>query len=359
MGVIAMVYVIMLVFICIQISFAQDNIYEKMSPKEVFETLCSSCHGKDGGSIPENQWRSMGLDVPPANFRDKLFSSKEPLRDWINVIRDGGEKHGFSKHMPSFKDLLSEEKIRELALYLKSLGYDKNYPQGEMNFTRGFWTTKAFPEDEFLYIGGFTNYKDEKNLYKQTFYLGKRFGPAYQWEIKASSFHQSGVKTTGEIEGGLKWAFYHNLFQRFIAAIGAEVSLPVNSDEKWSYSPYIAIGKGFGERLSLQLSSKFIHTPDTKEQILRTSGVLHYLTSVRTKRTIVPGIEIKTEKNLRDGSGIKTWIIPQIYAGLSKRGHVAFALGFEKPLFDGAKDKYSIRAFILWDFAEGGFLEGW
>jgi hypothetical protein len=54
--------------------------------------------------------------------------------------------------MPAFGNILSEQKIKELALYLKSIGYDKRYPQGELNFLRTHYTTKAFPEDEFIYI---------------------------------------------------------------------------------------------------------------------------------------------------------------------------------------------------------------
>ena len=51
-------------------------------------------------------------------------------------------------------------------------------------------------------------------------------------------------------------------------------------------------------------------------------------------------------------------MIPQLYAGLSKGGHVAFAFGVEIPLTDEAYH-YRIRTFLLWDIADGPFWRGW
>lgn len=204
-----------------------------MKPEEIFETLCSSCHGKDGSGNPN--WKEMGLDTPPANFRDRKFNSREPLSDWIRVIRDDGANHGLSKYMPAFGNILSERKIKELALYLKSLGYDKRYPQGELNFLRTHYTTKAFPEDEFIYITQIS-----KNYFSHTLYFAQRIGPIYQYEIKGKQIFENS-RVSWEIELGLKSTIFHNKENLTILSGGVETAVPIKSEEEFSLIPYIAL----------------------------------------------------------------------------------------------------------------------
>ena len=39
--------------------------------------------------------------------------------------------------------------------------------------------------------------------------------------------------------------------------------------------------------------------------------------------------------------------------------HVALNLGVELPLNDKARHDWRAQVFLIWDFADGGFFEGW
>lgn len=316
----------------------------------IFQNLCSRCHGSDGRGVED--FAKLGLDVPPANFTDPAFNSREPKYVWKRVIRDGGARHGYSSFMPSFGGVLSEKKIDELVGYIKNLGYDPKYPQGELNFTRSFFTSKAFPEDEIIYIGNFGRSSD-KASYKQTFYFAKRLGPVFQLEIKNTFVHSNDF--SGEIEGGVKWNIVHLEESLIISSLGLELSLPYSSDEKFSYIPYIAFGKGFGPKVSLQASSKLKHSPSSGDMEIILSSVLHYVPTIEVGRVVIPAIEFLAD--YKDKKVIP-FVVPQLYFSLTRRGHVALNLGFKQPLRKN-DEKFSVVGFLLWEFVDGWFFEGW
>jgi hypothetical protein len=55
---------------------------------------------------------------------------------------------------------------------------------------------------------------------------------------------------------------------------------------------------------------------------------------------------------------VKFAVLPQVHMGLTRGGHVALNLGVELPLSDQVYD-YRARLTLLWDFADGGFFQGW
>jgi len=50
--------------------------------------------------------------------------------------------------------------------------------------------------------------------------------------------------------------------------------------------------------------------------------------------------------------------VPQLRFGLSKPGHIAFTMGVELPL-TGENYDYRLRAYLLWDMADGPVWQGW
>ncbi|MCS7213134.1 MAG: cytochrome c [Candidatus Calescibacterium sp.] len=320
--------------------------------ERIFHTLCSTCHGKDGGGISDEDVQKLGLDKAPANFRDVQFSSREPKYVWKRVIRDGGERHGYSRYMPSFGNVLSEAQIDQIVRYIKGLGYDPSYPQGELNFTRAIFTAKAFPEDEFIYIGNYT--KSKLVSYKQTFYFAKRIGNVYQVEFKNSFIHSSDF--SGEFETGVKWNFLHLEHNLIISSFGFEVAIPYMSDEKWVYAPYLAFGKGFGNRFSFQISSKLMHSLVSKEIKLNLSSAFHFIPTVEVGRTIIPALEFLADYSPKEDY-LVPYLVPQLYFSISKRGHLALNIGFKQPLRT-SDEKFSVVGFLLWEYIDGWFFEG-
>lgn len=328
---------------------------------EIYQRACAACHGPDGRGYPGGEWRERtGLLTPPPDFTDPKFNSREPLADWVIVIRDGGRVMGLSPQMPSFGLVLAEAKIRELARYLKSFGNDARYPPGELNFHRGHRTTKAFPEDELLLISSYERTRSGGTVFRETLYYAHRLGPRYQWEVKGTPTFTTGEAVSGEVEVGLKWAVAYDLAQRWIFTVGLEPAFPVRSDEKWSATLYSTFGKALGDRWTLQSSLYLKWSPPEGAEgwTLRWSGVVHGIfTSAR--RGLFPALEWTVERGLHAGARTQVWLLPQVYAALSRRGHVALSVGPEIPVRRDPDVRFRIRAFLLWDYADGPFWVGW
>lgn len=72
--------------------------------REIYATYCESCHGIDG--------RSMVPGTPDFSSGDTLF---RPDSDLFTQIRQG------KGTMPSFRGMLSDDEIRDVIAYLRSL----------------------------------------------------------------------------------------------------------------------------------------------------------------------------------------------------------------------------------------------
>ena len=126
-----------------------------MNGKQIYEVFCAKCHGIDGkGNIPEEI--KQNWDVPPPDFTDGYFNTREARKDWYAVIKYGGASRGLSRTMPAFGDVFTDQQIYETIEHIKSFVDQKKYPQGELNFIRAHYVTKAYVEQEFILIPTFT-----------------------------------------------------------------------------------------------------------------------------------------------------------------------------------------------------------
>ena len=344
---------------------AQTNILETLPAAEVYRQACAACHGPDGRGYPGGEWRKRtALKVPPPDFTDPKFSSREPLADWITVIREGGPSRGLSSQMPAYGPVLSEHKIRELAMFIKTLGHDPRYPQGELNFLRALITAKAFPEDEFILIFRHDRlHTAEDGSYRvlPTVYYAHRFGPDGQFEIKATPEIEPGTtRTPWELELGLKWSLIHDLHRLWILTIGAETVIPIRSEDPVQIAPYVAVGKALGDRFTLQTSAHLMLStrPTEAPSRVRFSAILHWLPT-DSPRGLFPGLEVFLQRDLRAGRSFQVWLAPQLRITLTRRGHLALTVGPVWELTHTQEIRYRIHAFLLWEYVDGPFWEGW
>ena len=79
----------------------------------VYKTYCVLCHGHlaDGKTKSVNLYDSVSLAIKPM-----------PLKYYAKIIRDGGAAVGKSGYMPSWRDELSNEQIRDVVAYLSVVG---------------------------------------------------------------------------------------------------------------------------------------------------------------------------------------------------------------------------------------------
>ena len=344
----------------------EETPLEKMSGKQIYVQFCARCHAEDGTGNVEPEVLA-GLEAPPPDFTDGYFSSREKRKDWQAVVAHGGSVRGLSMSMPAWNDALSENQIAETVEYVKSFVDQSLYPQGELNFFRGHVTTKAFVEQEALLIpshefkkqGGVTTHAT-----KVVAYYANRFGNRFQYEAKLPFRRISAGGSTatgiGDLELGLKYAFYDNYTSLTILTAGLEAALPTGSEAKGFGAgtvvavPYFAAAQGIGDVVQLSTSVK-VETPLDRakgDPELRAS-FLSMLTLSESKQGLFPGIEVFFKKNLSAAEHSLS-IIPQAYWGITPRGHLALSLGIELPVagtkpFDGR-----IVAFFLWDYVDGG-----
>lgn len=82
---------------------------------EIYATRCVLCHGKYGEG--DGRMSKILKSPPPAN----LTRSYLPDDYLTQIIREGGEAMGRSKHMPPWKDQLNDQEISHVIDYLKTI----------------------------------------------------------------------------------------------------------------------------------------------------------------------------------------------------------------------------------------------
>lgn len=86
--------------------------------KAVYEKNCALCHGPAGqGNGP----MSSGLSPRPKDLTSKAVIGKRSDWEVYLVIRDGGKALGLSPQMFSYKTLLEDQEIRDVAAYVRTL----------------------------------------------------------------------------------------------------------------------------------------------------------------------------------------------------------------------------------------------
>ena len=87
--------------------------------EEIYKAQCLKCHGTEGkGDGPT----ATMLKLPKVgNLSDKESMKQYSDEDLFKIITEGGSAFGKSKVMPSYKNKLSEDEIRSLMEFLKTL----------------------------------------------------------------------------------------------------------------------------------------------------------------------------------------------------------------------------------------------
>lgn len=340
-----------------------DDSAQYQRGEAIFQANCATCHGPQGGPDPDSPLvKSLG--VVPANFADPLFNSREPSGDWKLVITHGGGALGFSEQMPAFGETLSEQDIDAVLVYIKTLGGEHDYPDGDLNLFLPIRTKKAFPEDEWVWKQRYTE-QDGDNTWKNTLEYEFRVGQRGQGIMELTHESGGGDSEFGHFEPGFKYVLKHDLRKGYILTAAAQVGIPLNSGANWEFLPYLAFGKVLSDSFILQGSGRLkLDLEDSDASSAELASIVHW-THTPWPRNVFPALEVVAEVPFERGSGpdrksaVQWSVLPQARIGLNKRGNIALNVGVELPLND--TERYDWRAYVyfIWDFADGGLLEGW
>jgi mono/diheme cytochrome c family protein len=377
-------FLLLLLWMWVPAVFA-GNLPEKLGlhgGRSIYEAACAACHGHQGEGTPTDV---AGFDQPDTfpHFNKCDETTPEYTRDWKAVILQGGAARGFSHIMPSFGGVLTSKQADEVVAYLRSLCPDKTWPLGELNVPRALLTEKAFPESETVLTSAI-NAQGPAGITNELVYeriLGKHdqleVAVPFQWAHREGGGSAGGL---GDIAAGVKHVLFSSVHPPrdgpfsdstgSILSVQGEILLPTGSTAHGFGSGYPGLGL-FAAYDQVFPAQTFMQVQAGVDLPLRTTHVARSA-FVRTAfgKTFVEGgeigprlwtpmLEVVTNRDLGRGAVTDFDVMPEFQVTLNRRQHVRAALGYLVPVNNTAGRPRQIEFYVLWDWFDGGLLEGW
>ncbi len=342
--------------------------------RSLFLAACANCHGADGTGSVTHQ---ISLPVEPPDFTESRFASREPKGDWAGVVTLGGPLRGFDRMMPAFGDALTREEVDLILDYMQTLYDDKSWPRGEFNIPRALGTEKAFPEDEIVFktdVGtGDVGAVGHKLIYEN------RIGSQSQlevvipigWSEGSDSLGPTGDWSLGlgDVAIGLKRAIFHDLGIGSIVSVTIEAILPTGDESQGFgkgftvFEPFVTYGQILPLNAFFQLQAGVELPTNTDEAenegLLRMAIGKTFTVGGEWGRAFSPMVEFLGKRELADGHAAVWDIMPEMQVTLNQRQHIMANFGVRLPLTQTAGRNPQFLFYILWDWFDGGFTEGW
>lgn len=356
---------------------AQDDWSSLKSGKEVFEAACVSCHGTRGTGVD----RSLrGFEVTPPDFTDCEFSSREPNIDWFGIAHSGGPTKGFNRLMPAFGDVLSKQQIEAAVEHVKTFCKERRkWPVGEFNLAKPLNTGKAFPENEVAWSIATT--VEEPVSINAKFVVARRIGARHQLEAaipvgvqQVEQVRPDGGKTldwgagAGDLVVAWKTVLWHSLPAGTIGSVALDVFFPTGdvadgfSDGIFAFEPALAVAQiipylGF---IQLQGGAELSTDTDKASHAVFWRGAFgRTFRKDGFGRAWSPMVEVLGVAEFDDEVVVDWDIVPQLQVALSLRQHVRLGMGVLLPLTEFSERPIELQAYLIWDWYDGGFTEGW
>ncbi|MEJ7812070.1 MAG: cytochrome c [Gemmatimonadaceae bacterium] len=346
-----------------------------LSGRQLYEAACASCHGGDGRGADRAQ---VGFDDPLPDFTDCSFASREAEQDWSAIVRDGGRVRGFSRRMPAFGDALTGEQIARVVTYLRTLCRDGSWPRGELNLPRPIATEKAFPEDEVIFTAGTVTARGQGSLTHELIYE-RRIGARSQWELvvpfgtRERPASAGGGWTSGQL-GDIALAFKRALYHDSdgdeggtIVSAQGEVVFPSGDagagfgSGTYLFEPALLAGRTLPGNSFVQAQGGVELSGNTDKASDEAFWRVALGTTLarRFGRSWSPMVELTGAREMESGARSEWDVIPQMQVSLSKRQHILASIGARFPLGPREGRARELVAYLLWDWFDGGLLDGW
>lgn len=332
--------------------------------RDLYEATCASCHGVDGTG---GAAVAAGFPLAPPDFTDCNFATREPDTDWLSVVHQGGPARGFDRVMPAFGQALTLAEMRLVLDHVRTFCRVRAWPRGELNLPRAQVTSKAYPEDE----AAVRVIASERELVTRLVYA-RRFGARAQLEVIAPFIYAE--QASGDWAGGIgdlavsaKRVLGHSLARGAIVSGAIEVVMPTGRTDRGFgagttvFEPYLAYGQILPARafLQLQIGGGVPYDRDVPDEVFA-RGVLGWrLTPHRFGRLWSPMVEVVSTREVVDGAPTHVDIVPELQVTLSARQHVVANVGVRIPITEREGRDTQVLAYVIWDWFDGGFLEGW
>lgn len=331
--------------------------------REVYETICITCHGPDGRGGVNPAIERM---VKPPDFSDCAFAAREPDRGFLAVAHQGGPARGFSPLMAPWGSTFTEQELALAIGHIRSFCGDQRWPRGELNLPRPLVTAKAFPEDEAV-----VSTSSQSGQVVTKVHYERRFGPLNQFEliVPIASVDRAPGRAAGlgDIALEYKRTLAHSLSRGNIFSLTGELVLPTGSRARGlgkGYAvlePFATFGQVLPANSFIQVQAGFALPLEREhdDELFWRAAVGTSLEATRFGRVWSPMVELLAARPLVAGAKINWDVLPGMQVTLNARQHVRLAGGLRVPVTNTGGRKKSVIVYLLWDWYEGGFFQGW
>ena len=349
------------------------EIYRQQTGRTLYETACAACHGSDGSGAA---LASVAFEEPLPDFTSCTFATREPDADWIAIAHQGGPVRGFSRMMPSFGGILGEEELGRVMAYIRTLCTDPRWPRGELNLPRAMFTEKAYPEDELVWTIDTPLEGSDVDVMNEIVYE-KRMGARSQFEIvvpfgarrrnAAGAGSSEWIGGLGDVVFGLKHTLLHSLSAGSILSLGGEVKLPTGKEDEGFgggttvFESFLSYGQVLPAESFLQFQAvgEFPTASDKANEVVGRGVVGKTFAEGRWGRSWSPMLELQAKREMMDAAEWELDLAPQLQVSLNTRQHILGNIAVLIPLTATAGRSARIYMYVLWDWFDGGLLQGW
>jgi mono/diheme cytochrome c family protein len=347
---------------------ARSRTPEEQTARDSYQSACAACHGPDGRGVSPS---TLGFDTLVPDFTDCSFATPEPDADWMAVVHDGGPARAFDRRMPAFGGALTEATLRQILDYIRGFCPDPAWPRGELNLPRALVTEKAFPENEAVLTS--TVGTSGAGHVGNEFLYERRFGAGSQLEIAVPLLVQEDAgggwqQGLGDVAVAVKHMLFHSLDRGHIFSVAGEVVLPTGKESAGLgtgvtvFEPFVAFGQILPANGFLQLQTG-LELPVDAGRVAREAfwraALGTSFTEGRFGRAWSPMVELLAARDLEGGATPRWDLVPQMQVTLNRRQHIMINAGVRFPLNDRSRRSTEVITYFLWDWVDGGLLDGW
>ena len=314
---------------------------------------------------------TVGFDLAIPDFTDCSFATPEADADWTAVAHSGGPVRAFDRRMPAFGEALTIAQISAILRHIRTFCTDTGWPRGELNMPRALVTEKAFPENEAVFTTSIAT--KDRNAWGNEFLYEQRIGPRSQVEIvvplnlqeQTTGSWSTGV---GDIAVAAKHVVFHSLNKGAILSVVGEVLFPTGNDDAslgagvTRVEPFVAFGQLLPGDSFVQVQTGVELSTDTARrphEAFWRAAVGRSLFEPNFGRAWTPMLEVLSAREVEDGARIEWDVVPQLQVSLSRRQHILLNAGLQIPMTSRDMRPTRLLVYLLWDWFDGGFLEGW
>jgi hypothetical protein len=287
------------------------------------------------------------------------------------VADSGGPARAFDRRMPAFGDALSHDELQRILNYIRGFCGEPTWPRGELNMPRPLVTEKAFPENEAVWTTT-VNTAAAGHVGNELLYE-RRLGARTQYEVVVPLLwaeNETGGwnRGLGDVAFAMKHVLAHSLEHGHIVSVAGELVLPTGKESVGLgsgvtiFEPFVALGQLLPRDSFVQVQAGLEWPMDTaraaREAFWRVA-IGKSFTEGRFGRSWSPMVEWVAARDFADGARVQWDVVPQMQVTLNRRQHLMINMGVRIPVKDRANRSTQLITYFLWDWFDGGLLDGW